>query len=262
MAVQFVSRAQWGAKPPKSVSKRDPKTLAGVVLHHFGSPRASKSHDGCAALLRGIQVDHMRPGGRLSPKGGADIGYNHAVCPHGHAFTLRGFGVQSGANGDARSNREYAAVVYMAGTGDKPTKEALPVIAEVLRMWQAKGAGPLVKPHKFFTGSECPGPDLLKWLDAKPVPWLPGDGGAGVLPPVEDETPPWLIDFIFWRLADDADAKKRPKSVPKRVPQSAWEAAARMDRMANLDRPAGGVPRLGRVEAQRREEERTPPQRP
>ena len=237
MAVQFVSRAQWGAKPPKSVSKRDPKTLAGVVLHHFGSPRASKSHDGCAALLRGIQVDHMRPGGRLSPKGGADIGYNHAVCPHGHAFTLRGFGVQSGANGDARSNREYAAVVYMAGTGDKPTKEALPVIAEVLRMWQAKGAGPLVKPHKFFTGSECPGPDLLKWLDAKPVPWLPGDGGAGVLPPVEDETPPWLIDFIFWRLADDADAKKRPKSVPKRVPQSAWEAAARMDRMANLIGP-------------------------
>ena len=183
MAVQFVSRAQWGAKPPKSVSKRDPKTLAGVVLHHFGSPRASKSHDGCAALLRGIQVDHMRPGGRLSPNGGADIGYNHAVCPHGHAFTLRGFGVQSGANGDARSNREYAAVVYMAGTGDKPTKEALPVIAEVLRMWQAKGAGPLVKPHKFFTGSECPGPDLLKWLDAKPVPWLPGDGGAGVRRP-------------------------------------------------------------------------------
>ena len=236
MAVQFVSRAQWGAKPPKSVAKRDPKTLAGVVLHHFGSPRASKSHDGCAALLRGIQVDHMRPGGRLS-QGGADIGYDHAVCPHGHAFTLRGFGVQSGANGDARSNREYAAVVYMAGTGDKPTKEALPVIAEVLRMWQAKGAGPLVKPHKFFTGSECPGPDLLKWLDAKPVPWLPGDGGAGVLLPVEDETPPWLIDFIFWRLADDADARKRPKSVPKRVPQSAWEAAARMDRMANLIGP-------------------------
>jgi hypothetical protein len=55
--------------------------------------------------------------------------------------------------------------------------------------------------------------------------------------PVEDETPPWLIDFVFWRLADDADPKKRPKGVPKRVPQSAWEAAARMDRMANLVGP-------------------------
>ena len=237
MAIQFVSRAQWGAKPPKSVTRRDPKTLAGVALHHFGSPRASKSHEGCAALLRGIQVDHMRPGGRLSPTGGADIGYNHAVCPHGHAFTLRGFGVQSGANGDARSNREYAAVVYMAGTGDRPTKEALPVIAEVIRMWQAKGAGPLVKPHKFFTGSGCPGPGLLKWLDVKPVPWHADNGGGGVLPTVEDETPPWLIDFIYWRLADDADPKKRPKQLPSRIPESAWEAAARMDRMANVVGP-------------------------
>ena len=262
MAVQFVSRAQWGAKPPKSVSKRDPKTLAGVVLHHFGSPRASKSHDGCAALLRGIQVDHMRPGGRLSPNGGADIGYNHAVCPHGHAFTLRGFGVQSGANGDARSNREYAAVVYMAGTGDKPTKEALPVIAEVLRMWQAKGAGPLVKPHKFFTGSECPGPDLLKWLDAKPVPWLPGDGGAGVLPPVEDETPPWLIDFIFWRLADDADAEEAAQERSEDGSAVGLGGRGTHGPDGEPDRPAGGVPRLGRVAAQRREEERTPPQRP
>ena len=235
--VEFVSRAEWGAKPPKSVTKRDPKTLAGVALHHFGSPRASKSHEGCAALLRGVQVDHMRPGGRLSANGGADIGYNHAVCPHGHAFTLRGFGVQSGANGDARSNREYAAVVYMAGTGDKPTKEALPVLTEVIRTWRAKGAGPLVKPHKFFTDSGCPGPELLKWLDLKPSPWSPTDGGVGVATLVEDETPPWLIDFIFWRLADDADPKKRPKGVPKPVPESAWEAAARMDRMANLIGP-------------------------
>lgn len=237
MAIKFVSRAEWGAKPPKAVTKRDPKTLAGVALHHFGSPRASKSHEGCAALLRGIQVDHMRPGGRLSAKGGSDIGYNHAVCPHGHVFTLRGFGVQSGANGDARSNREYAAVVYMAGSGDKPTKEALPAIAEVIRMWQAKGAGPLVKPHKFFTGSECPGPELLKWLDLTPAPWSPDNGGGVFTTEVEDETPPWLMDFIYWRLADDADPKKRPKQIPKPVPASAWEAAARMDRMANLVGP-------------------------
>jgi flagellum-specific peptidoglycan hydrolase FlgJ len=237
VAIKFVSRAEWGAKPPKAVTKRDPRTLAGVALHHFGSPRAAKTHDGCAALLRSVQVEHMRPGGRLSPKGGSDIGYNHAVCPHGFAFTLRGFGVQTGANGDARSNREYAAVVYMAGTGDKPTKEALPVIAEVIRMWQAKGAGPLVKPHKFFTGSGCPGPDLLKWLALEPAPWL-AEGGADVqTTTVEDETPPWLMDFIFWRLADDADPKKRPKQVPKQVPASAWEAAARMDRMANLVGP-------------------------
>ena len=139
----------------------------------------------------------MRPGGRLSKSGGNDIGYNHAVCPHGFAFTLRGFGVQSGANGDAQSNRDYAALVYMGGTGDRPTKEALPLLAEILRMWQEQGAGPLVKPHKFFTGSECPGEHLIKWLDAKPTPWA---GDDVFVHTVEDETPGWLLDFIVWRL--------------------------------------------------------------
>jgi hypothetical protein len=123
----------------------------------------------------------------------------------------------------------------MGGTGDKPTDAALPVMAELIRMWQAKGAGPLVKPHRFFTGSGCPGPDLLKWLDVKPPPWL-GQGGSPSVP-VKDETPPWLLDFIFWRLADDADPKARPKDLPKPIPESAWEAAARMHRMAVLMGP-------------------------
>jgi hypothetical protein len=239
MAINFVSREEWGAKAPKSVTERPPSELSGVAVHWFGDPRASESHEGCMELLRGIQRTHTAPGGLGAKDGGADIAYNHAVCPHGAAFTLRGFGVQTGANGDARSNREYAAVVYMGGGDkkavDKPTKEALPVIAEVIRMWQTKGAGPLVKPHHFFTGSDCPGPDLMKWVEILPPPWA-GDGTPDP-PRVEDETPPWLLDFIFWRLAENGEAGKRPKNVPKRVPQSAWEAAARMDRMAALIGP-------------------------
>jgi hypothetical protein len=240
MALKFVSREEWGAKPPKSVTERKPSDLSGVAVHWFGDPRAAGSHDGCIELLRGVQRSHMAPGGLGVKSGGADIAYNHAVCPHGVAFTLRGFGVQTGANGDAASNRSFAAVVYMGGADkksiDKPTKEALPVLAELIRTWQAKGAGPLVKPHHFFTGSECPGPDLMKWVEGMPPPWA-SDGPDPDPVPVEDETPPWLLDFIFWRLADDADPKKRPKTLPKRIPQSAWEAAARMDRMANLMGP-------------------------
>jgi hypothetical protein len=235
MPLRFVSRAQWGARPPKSVTRRPPSALAGVAVHWFGEPGAAGSHEGCAALLRSVQRTHMAPGGLGAKNGGADIAYNHAVCPHGSAFTLRGFGVQTGANGDNESNRAYAAVVYMAGTGNRVTKEALPVLAEVIRMWQAKGAGPLVKPHHFFTGSTCPGPDLLKWVDLKPHPWAKGGSSARV--PLKDETPEWLIDFIFWRLAQGAEPKARPKGIPKRIPESAWEAAARMHRMATLMGP-------------------------
>ena len=238
MALQFVSREEWGAKPPRRVTKLDPSNLSGVALHWFGSPSAAASHEGCAALLRSVQNGHMAPGGLGAKDGANDIGYNHAVCPHGIAHTLRGFGVQTGANGNTRANSEYAAVVYMGGEKDgRPvTEEARPVIAEVIRLWQEKGAGPLVKPHGFFTGSKCPGPDLRKWLDLTPHPWLL-EGQILPLVPVEDESPAWLMDFVHWRLALNGDKSKRPKQVPKRVPESAWEVAAQVDRIANLMGP-------------------------
>ena len=58
MAVKFVSRERWGAKAPKAVTKLSPTALAGVAVHWFGKPRAAKSHDGCAALLRSVQDTH------------------------------------------------------------------------------------------------------------------------------------------------------------------------------------------------------------
>jgi hypothetical protein len=241
MALKIAGRKEWGAKAPKAITKRAPSELSGVAVHWFGSPRAAKTHEGCAKLLQGVQRDHMAPGGLGAPKGGNDIAYNHGVCPHGVAFELRGFGVQTGANGDAKSNREYAAIVFMGGGDpkkgnvDRPSNEVLGIVAELIRMWQAKGAGPLVKPHRFFTGSDCPGPDLLRWVAQEPHPWLAP--GAVTTGPVEDETPPWLLDFISWRLAEDADPKTRPKSLPTPIPESAWEAAARMHRMAVLMGP-------------------------
>ena len=63
MALQFVSREEWGAKPPRKVTKLDPSNLSGVALHWFGSPSAAPSHEGCAALLRSVQATHMAPGG-------------------------------------------------------------------------------------------------------------------------------------------------------------------------------------------------------
>jgi hypothetical protein len=236
--LEFVTREKWGAKPPRVETKRDPSTLQGVAVHWFGKPSAAASHDGCPALLRSVQNTHMKPGGLGTKNGAADIGYNHAVCPHGVAYTLRGFGVQTGANGTKTANEQFASVVYMGGEEDgRPvTEEALPVIAEVIRMWQAKGAGPLVRPHGSFVKTGCPGPDLLKWIALVPPPWAAA-GGPAPKPAVEDETPDWLMDFLFWRLAQDADPKKRPKEVPDPAPASAFEALSRMERVITVMGP-------------------------
>ncbi len=235
MAMKIISRDEWGAAKPKSRTLRSPSQLDGVAVHWFGKPNAASSHDGCAALLRSVQRGHMNN----KTENYVDIAYNHAVCPHGFAYELRGFGVQSGANGFGGPNRSHAAIVYMAGEGDPFTAEAKPVINELIAEWQRKGAGSDVKPHGFFTGSECPGPAIRKWLgDGRPA------GGAGPKPkpkpePADpkNETPPWLMDFVEWRLVHDADPAKRPKGVPKKVPQSAWEVASETHRILNAAPP-------------------------
>src|SRR5262245_54844661 len=229
MALKIISRDGWGAAKPRSRTPRSPSQLDGVAVHWFGKPNAAASHDGCDDLLRGVQRGHMA--GEFT-----DIAYNHAVCPHGSAYELRGFGVQTGANGFGSVNRSHAAIVYMAGVGDPFTDVAKPVLNDVIEAWQKKGAGSDVKPHGAFTGSECPGPEITRWIAAGG----PEPGAKPEPAPVVDEkneTPPWLMDFIAWRLVDDADPKKRPKGVPRKVPPSAWEAATAMHRLLNAAPP-------------------------
>ena len=227
MSVTIIPRAEWGAAKPKSRTLLPPDRLDGVAVHWFGSPVAAKSHDGCAALLRGVQQGHLNN----TKENYSDIAYNHAVCPHGSAYELRGFGVQTGANGFGAANRSHAAIVYMAGTGDKFTEEAKKTLAEVIREWQKQGAGLDVKPHGHFTGSSCPGKDVGDWLPLKA--WAQAEKKA----PAKDETPDWLMDFVYWRLVDNADPAKRPKNVPAVVPTSAWETASQVHRIGNLMGP-------------------------
>ena len=44
MAVKFVSRKQWGARPPKAVTKLSPTELAGVAVHWFGTPSGASGY--------------------------------------------------------------------------------------------------------------------------------------------------------------------------------------------------------------------------
>lgn len=227
MSVEIIPRAGWGAVKAKRRTPLPPERLDGVCVHWFGSPIAARSHDQCPALLRSVQQGHLSN----KKENYSDIAYNHAVCPHGSAYELRGFGVQTGANGFGAANRSHAAIVYMAGTGDKFTEEAKQTLAELIREWQKQGAGLDVEPHGHFTGSTCPGPDVLAWLPQKL--WALEEKKVAV----KDETPEWLMEFVHWRLVDDADPEKRPKGLPKRIPSSAWETAAQVHKLVNLMGP-------------------------
>ncbi len=207
--MEFVSREGWGAAPPKSRTLISPTMLNGVTVHWFGSPKAASSHAGCDDLLRGVQRTHMAPGGLGVPSGGADIAYNHAVCPHGYVYTLRGHGVKTGANGTSVGNATHAAIVYMAGEGDPLTDAGKLGLNYLIREWRGLGTGLEVSPHKRWTGSECPGVKIMAWLAAgRPAPNTDE----------EEDMPTWFPAWWKWRLLDGNDAT-RPATAPELIPQ-------------------------------------------
>ena len=226
MAIEIIPRSEWGAGKPRHRTSLAPDRLDGVVVHWFGRPRAAADHAECADLLRRVQQAHLN-----DPKEHyADIAYNHAACPHGYAYELRGFGVQAGANGYGAVNRSHAAVVYIAGTGDSLTDDAKTALTELIRAWHEQGAGLDVQPHSHFTGTSCPGPEVTAWLPGRP--WE-----EGRQPPAGDGAPDWLLDWVSWRLVEGADPATRPHEAPTRIPLSAWEAASRIHRIVTLMGP-------------------------
>ena len=162
----IIPRSEWGARKPKSAVTHHPSFYKGIVIHWFGKPVAATRHSGCPALLRQVQGYHMAPGGLGVPTGGSDIGYNYAVCPHGYCYQLRGWN-QSGANGTTASNRDYIALVHMAGIGDPFTLNARKGMRDMIRWARSKGVGDVIKTHGSITGSECPGALVKEWMKNK-----------------------------------------------------------------------------------------------
>lgn len=195
----IVPRNGWAALPAKRFTTWQPQGLRGVVVHWFGIPKAAASHVGCPGLLRSVQRAHQA--GEFS-----DIAYNHAVCPHGVVYELRGFTRQTGANGNQDANRNYAAVVYMAGEGDVPTDVGLQSLRWIIRQWRSRGAGPAVLPHGEITGSSCPGPHLALWVKQ----------GGHELPAVPPDNTKRLAALRKWILARRAEgwSWKRIKAGP------------------------------------------------
>lgn len=169
MAFVIEPRSAWGAKPATGRTSWVTKELFGITQHHFGGPDAAANHAGCLANARSVQATHMKPGGlgTTPPRGGADIGYNFGVCPHGRILTFRGWNTQTGANGTTFANEHYLAIVYMANTDVDPFPEiAQDAIAWLYAQAFKKGVSRVVVPHQKWTGSGCPGDKILPWVNS------------------------------------------------------------------------------------------------
>lgn len=181
----FVSRADAGLASPKSVSKIIAPNLGGVAVHHGGGAQSAAKpdadHDRCITTWKSWQTYHMKG------HGWSDIAYTGGFCNHGYAFAGRGIGVRTAANGTNSGNAKYYAVVWIGGSGQKPTQDALNALEWWIDALRKSGAANAVRPHKAFKSTSCPGDALTDFANnfgrapvAKPKPKVevptPADG--------------------------------------------------------------------------------------
>jgi hypothetical protein len=159
--LNFITRAQWGARPPKGNVGGFSQKL-GFQLHHYASPRALADHAKCAGQVRAVQNVHM------DVRGWSDIAYNFVVCNHGFVYEGRGWEKQNGATGNPTANDTRIAMCW-AGHSDQDVFDikAANAIHELASLGISKGWPAVVGGHKDFSQTSCPGNTLYAWMKAQ-----------------------------------------------------------------------------------------------
>jgi hypothetical protein len=97
-------------------------------------------------------------------RGWTDIAYQEAIDPDGRVWELRGIENRSAANGDATTNTEYGATLWLLGPDEKPT-DAMVCASQMKRIdrWLKRypGAARVVRHGDVRPdGTACPGPHV------------------------------------------------------------------------------------------------------
>jgi hypothetical protein len=165
--VVMITRAEWGARPPRSVTTFTPSY--GTTSHWEGPHMGTFPHASCAAKVRGIQAFHM------DSRGWQDIAYTYLTCPHGFVFEGRGRDVRTAANGTTQGNSTAYAVCYLGGEDDPFTDAARAAQRAALdRLDRIGGAGPGRNCHRDWKPTACPGDVICGWVRAgQPIPDTP-----------------------------------------------------------------------------------------
>lgn len=159
----LVTRAQWGARAPR------PRTTSisshpSITVHWEGAGwKWPWDHSTCDNKVRGIQDYHM------DGRGWSDIAYNYVNCPHGYTYEGRGYDERSSANGtDAFNFASFATQAMWGSNADAKVPNALKdAILFSMAILRDKGnATAVVKGHRDWHSTDCPGDELYAWVKA------------------------------------------------------------------------------------------------
>ncbi|XP_020782553.1 peptidoglycan recognition protein 5 [Boleophthalmus pectinirostris] len=158
MAVNIVSRAQWGALTPNH--KDNLQYPAKRAIIHHTAMRNTKTLAESISELQIIQKGHMQN------KHYDDIGYNFLVGEDGTVYEGRGWGVM-GAHTKGH-NKDSLGIAFMGNfTDESPSLKALTSVKQLLEAGVAQGfllPEFLLFGHRDLGNTECPGAKLYSAL--------------------------------------------------------------------------------------------------
>ena len=239
MTTFYLSRAAWGARPPKpGPGDLTPSRVDGMAVHWPGMDGPVHSYAGVAAALRGWQAFHM------DDRGWSDIAYQVAVDQAGRAWTLRGLRTQSGANGDQDVNERYGAILLILAPGEQPTGAMADTVCDVVADFrQLYPGGTAILPHSAVRPdqTDCPGPAATAAIAAGDFnPDGPTQGDDDMWNPEQAEKIEkrytiahqlWLSQTYAERAVSDALAVKLLNGDPVPSPATLEQAVASIERI-------------------------------
>lgn len=162
MGIDIITRAEWGAKPPKSVS-RTLWTTNTLWVHHSDGAAPSNDQNVEEAAVRGIQAFHQGPA-----RNWADIGYAYLIAPYsGRIYEGRGQNVWA-AHCPGHNDEPSVCIMgdFHATAPPEPARHAVWALADYLGLTNLNG-------HREGYPTSCPGDATMRALVNAPRPSAP-----------------------------------------------------------------------------------------
>lgn len=172
-ALADVGRSEWRAEPIRG--NHDPMaTPYRITVHHTAEPLQSEALADSCAEVRHIQGMHLQ-------QGWADVGYHFLIDRAGRVIEGRALTAQGAHAGNSETNRGNIGIALLGNFVPQPERGAEyaraqapsgPQMAALDRLVDALAArygiaAREIWAHDHFRETECPGPQLRAWADAR-----------------------------------------------------------------------------------------------
>lgn len=184
-SVRLVTRAEWGARPPKATTPHNPP-LSMVFVHHSAMPSCSTREE-CVTQMKAIQDLHM------DDNGWDDIGYTYLVGGDGGVYEGRGWDVIP-AQCKGHNAESYGICIMGDYSHVLPPSAAMQAVKDMIDCGVQQGkvtTGHEVFGHRDGRCTSCPGDALyteiqnwlctLLWVSNlwRYEVWMADQGGQG-----------------------------------------------------------------------------------